>query len=120
MSKIENPLPPCHGQTAKDVKNWLLSNVGIGTVVAIRNTQGWILQYIPAKVVRLGKGRFEVEPLQNSCFSVGEGGNTFYYSGKNCWHPKGQTRLVIPSPAVEANFNRSVSLTFDCQRRFTV
>jgi hypothetical protein len=27
-------------------------------------------------------------------------GETFYYSGKNCWHPKGQTRLVIPTAAV--------------------
>ncbi len=55
----------------------------------MRETQGHGLRYTIAPVNYLGKGRF----------GVGSFGS-FYYSGKNCWHPKGLTRLVIPTDAV--------------------
>jgi hypothetical protein len=93
---------PCHGQTEESVKDWLRSNVHIGCAVAIRNTPAGFLQYVPATVVRMGRGRFEVAPLNS--FTLSSAGNTFYYSGKNCWHPKGQTRLVIPTPEVIAAY----------------
>jgi hypothetical protein len=60
----------------------------------IRNTQGGSLSYKKATVTRLGSGRFELDAAGES------GGATFYYSGKNCFHPKGQTRLVEPTPPV--------------------
>lgn len=91
-------LPPCFGQTAEEIEKWLRANVAIGTVVAIRNTQAGFLQYVPARIIRIGKGRFEV--AREIRDSLSGAGNTFYYSGKNCWQPKGQTRLVIPSPDV--------------------
>jgi hypothetical protein len=30
------------------------------------------------------------------------GSESFYYGGKNCQHPKGQTRLVIPTASTLA------------------
>lgn len=92
--------PPCHGQTADEVEAWLRANVRIGTTVAVRHTQAGFLQYATATVTRLGKGRFEVDTLGPGNLSTA--GHTFYYSGKNCWSPKGQTRLVIPTKAVLA------------------
>lgn len=101
-SNAMNPdhTPPCYGQTAEEVEAWLRANVRIGATVAIRHTQGGLLQYATATVTRIGKGRFEVDTLGPGNLSTA--GLTFYYSGKNCWSPKGQTRLVIPTEAVLA------------------
>lgn len=91
---------PCFDQTPEAVEAWLRSNVVVGTEVVIRNTQGGLLQYRLARVVRVGKGRCHVAPvLPDGKEAPSE---SFYFSGKNCWHPKGQTRLVIPTPATIA------------------
>lgn len=80
---------PCFNQNEEQIKAWLRANVKMGTEVAVRETQGHVLRYTIAPVNYLGKGRF----------GVGSFGS-FYYSGKNCYYPKGQTRLVIPTDAV--------------------
>lgn len=90
---------PCAGQSADAIAAWLKERVALGVEVVVRRTQAGMLQYEWGKVVRLGKGRFEVGVRsRNGTFA--ESGDTFYYSGKNCWEPKGQTRLVIPTPPV--------------------
>lgn len=91
---------PCYGQTAETVKKWLEENVHLGAQVVVRHTQGGRVQYVQATVVRLGKGRFEVDSI--GAHSLSPAGTSFYYSGKNCWHPKGQTRLVASTEAVLA------------------
>lgn len=91
---------PCYGQTADEVEAWLRSNVRIGATVAIRHTQAGFLQYATATVTRIGKGRFEVDTLGPANLSAA--GRAFYFSGKNCWSPKGKTCLVIPTEAVRA------------------
>lgn len=105
---MQSTKPPCCGQTPEQVKEWLVANVQIGTVVAVRSNQGGLLHYNPATVVRLGKGRFDIE--QEKSYGLGTGGNSFYYSGKNCWSPKGRTRLVIPTSEVEAAYGPPGSL----------
>ena len=90
------PKPPCHGQTAQSVEAWLREHIAEGIQVAIRNTQGGRISYKTATVVRLARGRFTLDRAGET------GGASFYYSGKNCFHPKGQTRLVIPTPEVIA------------------
>jgi len=86
---------PCFDQTEEQIEAWLRANVKMGTEVAVRETQGHVRRYAIAPVNYLGKGRFGVG-------SIG----TFYYSGKNCFHPKGQTRLVIPTDAVREFIQR--------------
>ncbi len=86
---------PCFDQTEEQIEAWLRANVKMGTEVAVRETQGHHLRYTIASVDYLGKGRF----------GVGSSGS-FYYSGKNCFHPKGQTRLVIPTDAVRGFIQR--------------
>jgi len=102
MNSIASTLPksPCHGQTAEEIALWLKENVALDATVVVRNTQGGFLHYARGTVVQLGKGRFEikVDPAHEGGLTTA--GNTFYYSGKNCSQPKGQTRLVIPVPAV--------------------
>lgn len=99
---------PCFGQSPEEVESWLRGHVKVGAHVAIRNTQAGLLQYVPAKVVRLGRGRFEIEPEEST--GLGTGGTSFYYSGKNCRHPKDQTRLVIPTEEVRAAYGPLGSL----------
>ena len=64
----------------------------------MRHTHGGFLAYFRARVFRLGRGRFELDTLGSR--SLSQSGTSFYYTGINCWHPKGQTRLVIPTAAV--------------------
>lgn len=86
---------PCFDQTEEQIKAWLQANVKMDTEVAVRETQGHVLRYTIAPVNYLGKGRFKVGSF-----------GTFYYSGKNCFHPKGQTRLVMPTNAVREFIQR--------------
>lgn len=111
-TSIHSKKPPCFGQTIEEVEEWLRTNVALGTVVAIRNSQAGFLQYVRAKVVRIGKGRFEVQP--ENTYTLSGAGQTFYYSGKNCWQPKGQTRLVIPTAEVAKAYGdpESIGITY--------
>jgi hypothetical protein len=68
-------------------------------LVVIRNTQAGLLQYERGIVVRLGQGRFHIAARQHDG-SLSGAPQAFYYSGKHGWHPKGQTRLIIPTPTV--------------------
>lgn len=76
------------------------ANVRIGAILAVRHKQAGFLQYVAATVTRIEKRGFQVDTLGPGNLSTA--GHTFYYSGKNCRHPKGQTRLVIPTEAVLA------------------
>jgi len=91
---------PCFGQTAESVKAWLTENVREGAEVVVRETQWHRLVYTRAVVTGLGKGRFRVASLRRDGTLGNE--DSFYYSGKHCFYPKGQTRLVVPTPAVVA------------------
>lgn len=97
MQRVANS--PCAGQSADAIAAWLKEHVAISVEVVVRHTQAGMLKYEMGKVIRLGKGRFEVGMRsRNDIFAVS--GGSFYYSGKNCWEPKGQTRLVIPTTSV--------------------
>lgn len=98
IDRINMNQAPCYGQTAEEVEKWLRKNVQVGAQVIVRHGQGGIIQYIKAKVIRLGRGRFEVDSIGEQ--SLSPASNNFYYSGKNCWHPKGQTRLVAATEKV--------------------
>ena len=94
--------PPCYEQSSNDIAAWLRANIRTtGILVAVRHTQGGILRYELGQVVRLAPGRFGVA-IKRRDGTFSDSGDTFYFSGKNCLHPKGQTRLVIPTEAVLA------------------
>ncbi|MBM7112121.1 hypothetical protein [Archangium primigenium] len=96
---------PCFDQTKEQIETWLRVNVKMGTEVAVRETQGHILRYTIASVNYLGKGRF----------GLGSFGS-FYYNGKNCFHPKGQTCLVMPTNAVREFIQRHPQGAFSLAR----
>ena len=100
------PKAPCHEQTEEAVAQWLKANVRLGATVVVRHTQGGFVHYVKAEVIRIGKGRFEVDTLGKGHLSTA--GKTFYHSGKNCFNPKGKTRLVIPTEAVLAACTETV------------
>jgi hypothetical protein len=99
LSSDSAPNTPCADQTPEDIERWLREYAKVGAEIVIRETQFGLLSYRRAVVVRVGKGRFEMAPVRRDG-THDESGDTFYYSGKNCWHPKGQTRLVIPTEGV--------------------
>jgi len=92
----ERPTDPIAGQTDKTIGAYL-SNCSPGTTVAIRNAQGLGIRYVITSVedVNATIGRLYT-PIPGQ-----RGGKAWYRkTGVNCYHPKGQSRLVEPTEAV--------------------
>ena len=100
-AQLGKPNTPCKDQTEKSIKNWLIANLKVGATVAIRHTQGGMLRYERAVVLSIRPRNFALGALQSDG-SFAESGMSFAYSGRNYREPTGQTRLVVPTPAVLA------------------
>ena len=86
---------PCDGQTREEIEAWIRENETIGLQVVIRSCYGGFYNYKLAEIERIGKrGQITLNKAGDS-----GGGANFYRSGKNCFHPKGQTKLVMPTEA---------------------
>lgn len=91
--QTQNPRPvsPCIDQTEHDISAYYKS-AGAGNQAVVRQTQGHILLYTVTAV----EG---TNPKAGRVYIQGFG--AFYAkSGKNCFHPKGQTTLVVPTAEV--------------------
>lgn len=82
---------PCAEQTPETTKTWMKEYAVNRTVVAVRNTQGGITAY-KLDVVD------SINPKTGRIYTEQYG--AFYYSGKNCFHPKGQTWVLVPTNAI--------------------
>jgi len=79
------------------VKRWMKQYAHQRLAVVIEETQGGIYSCVPAIideiVPRLGRIYLKSPPIhQLSC--------AFYFSGKHCRHPKGQTRMLPPASSI--------------------
>lgn len=89
----DRKLSPCARQTEAEIENYYRTQPE-GSPAVVRRTHGGILTYQVTTFVlrRTRSGRINVE-----------GAGDFYMkSGKNCWEPTGQTRLVVPTDDVLA------------------
>lgn len=87
---------PSKDQTLDQIEAYLRSRE-VGDTVAIRSTQNHMLEFKLAEVTGIKRGRLYTEK------AGGTGGLAWYAkSGKNCFHPKGQSMLVIPTDEVRA------------------
>lgn len=85
------PLSPCIEQTQADIEAYYRGTPE-GEVAVVRRSQGHLLEYVVAEI----EGR---NPKRGRVYIRGHG--AFYMkSGKNCFHPTGQTTLVVPTEAV--------------------
>jgi len=92
----ERPLDPASGQSEATISAFLRNCVE-GDEVAIRHTQGYGLRVVITKITG-------TNPKAGRIYTAtpgGAGGGLAWYlkSGKNCFHPKGQSRLIEPTPA---------------------
>jgi len=85
------PLSPCIDQTEQEIAAYY-QNAPIGAQAAVRCTQGNVLQYLIMEIEGRKRGRVYVPNK----------GAFYVKSGCNCFQPKGQTRLVVPTEAVVA------------------
>lgn len=91
------------GWTEESTKQYILDKpLQKGDLMLIVNTQAGFLDYVLAEVTEpsLGKQR-RVNLSHGAAF----GGNTFFRSGKNCWSPKGQSRMIPPDDRVLAHIS---------------
>ena len=84
---------PCINQTREDIEAYY-RHVKAGDKAVVRQTQGHLLQYKLTEIegTKPTSGRVYVRNY----------GAFYMKSGANCFHPKGQTTLVVPSPEIEA------------------
>ena len=87
------------GWTEESTKEYIESKpLAAGDLMIITNTQGGLRTYQLARVENPALGKQRRVMLSDSGTS---GGVTFYRSGKNCFHPKGQTRMIPPTEVLE-------------------
>lgn len=93
---IERPTDPVAGQTEETIGVYL-SNCLPGAIIAVRNAQGLGIRYVITSIE-------DINPSIGRLYTPipGQRGGKAWYSktGKNCYHPKGQSRLVEPTEAV--------------------
>lgn len=85
------PLSPCVDQTATEIAKYY-REAEIGRAAVVRHTQGGWLRYDLTVI----DGR---NPKTGRVY-VTNGGAFYMKSGANCFHPKGQTTLVVPTEEV--------------------
>jgi|SRR5678815_2378452 hypothetical protein len=95
------PHRPDQDQSQKAIKNWLKSNVRVGTIVAIKRTQNESLHYRRGIVLSVRPKNFNVG-IQQQDGTFSESGITFDYAGRHWREPSGGVQIVIPTEAVLA------------------
>uniref|UniRef100_UPI001AEBE93C hypothetical protein n=1 Tax=Pleomorphomonas koreensis TaxID=257440 RepID=UPI001AEBE93C len=93
--RLDHPRPvsPCIDQTEADVAAYYKA-ASAGAAAIVRETQGDCLRYTVTEVEGTAPrlGRVYIKNF----------GAFYAKTGKNCFHPKGQTRLVVPTEAISA------------------
>ncbi|KRB50699.1 hypothetical protein ASE04_12245 [Rhizobium sp. Root708] len=84
---------PCALQTQADIETYY-RNAETGSIAVVRQTQHHMLGYSVTEIdgTNPKKGRTYIKQF----------GAFYMKSGKNCFHPKGQRTLVVPTPEVLA------------------
>ncbi|WNL48338.1 hypothetical protein RKE25_22665 (plasmid) [Dyella sp. BiH032] len=100
---------PLFGWTEEKVKEYIIEKpLDVGEVMTILSTHGGITHYRLARVeaVNVGKQRRVVLSRAGS-----SGGTAFHRSGKNCFMPTGQSRMLPPLAELpELNLEQDVIL----------
>jgi hypothetical protein len=97
---------PYFGWTEEKTKLYIEENsLKIGDQMLIVNTQAGMLEYVIAKVENPDSGRQHRVILTAT---ADWGGASFYRSGKNCWSPTGQSRMIPPVSKVIEAFNEKL------------
>jgi hypothetical protein len=92
-ARRNTPRSPCVDQTPAEIEAYY-RNAPIGAPAAVRQTHGRMLRYDVTDIER-------VNPKLGRLY-VRVHGAFYMKHGKNCWEPKGQTTLVVPTEAVVA------------------
>jgi hypothetical protein len=80
---------PCSEQSDAAISKYYL-NIKVGDPVCVKETQYGLLRYYITTVEAIKRGR--IYPVGHHAF--------WAKTGKNCWQPMGQSRLVIPTEKV--------------------
>lgn len=84
---------PCVDQTTDEIAVYYRA-AKAGDAAVVRQTQGHVLQYAITAVEGTNPARGQIY--------IGQFGAFYTKHGKNCFEPKGQSSLVVPTPEVLA------------------
>lgn len=101
----DRKLSPCARQTEVEIANYY-RNQPEGSPAVVRRTHGGILTYqiTTFGLRRTRTGRINVEGV----------GDFYMKSGKNCWEPTGQTRLLAAFASIDASLCGVLRAFFGC------
>ena len=102
---------PLFGWTEKTVKTYILEKpLLLGDHMISYNGQSGLHHYSLATVENAALGKQKRILLSKA---GAYGGTTFYRSGKNCFSPTGQSRMLPPVPALMGHLNFTMEVWLD-------
>lgn len=107
---------PILGLEGDILKSYLDENpISIGDGMMIYGSHGMMHHYIKVVVEAVNSGRQKRIVVSKSGFS---GGKSFYRTGKNCYAPTGQSKLIPLIPCIESlmGSREEISFSWDWKR----
>lgn len=102
---------PLFGWTPEATKAYIEdAPLAVGDPMIIFNGQAGQYEYVLARVVNPASGRQKRIVLDKA---ASFGGPAFFRSGKNCWAPGGQSRMLPPVPDLMAHLSYSCTVMLD-------
>lgn len=96
--KLKKNADPYFGWTPEKTEEYIIARpLKAGDKMLIVNTQAGFEEYVLATVVNQDTGRQHRVVLDTAS---AWGGTSFYRSGKNCFSPKGKSKMIPPVPEV--------------------
>ncbi|HAS8570120.1 TPA: hypothetical protein I7778_20595, partial [Vibrio vulnificus] len=101
---------PILGFEGDVLKSYLNENpVSVGDEMMIYGSHGMMHHYIKVVIEAVDSGRQKRIVVSTSGFS---GGKSFYRTGKNCYAPTGQSKLIPLFPCIESQMGQSGKVSF--------
>ena len=99
---------PYFGWTDESIKLYIEDKpLKKGDLMLIVNTQAMIIEYLLAEVLNPDSGRQHRVILNKRAMY---GGDSFYRTGKNCWSPTGQSKMIPPVPEIMVKFTENPNI----------
>ena len=99
---------PFFGWNEDGIKNYIIDTpLAAGDLMIVYNGQGGVHQYFLAKVINPALGKQSRVVLSKN---GNYGGTSFYRSGKNCFAPTGQTKMLPPIPELMAHLSEDTDV----------
>jgi hypothetical protein len=83
---------------AAETKSWMRKHATPGLVVVIRAQAAMLDEFVLDVITEVGKGRVYVQGNHLNVVRGPRGSRSYYLTGQSCAAPKGQVKMLVPTP----------------------